>query len=264
MFIDTHCHLDDLAFSGRLPEIIDRGRSAGIVKFIVPGISPSGWQAIAELGRKGCIYPSFGLHPMHAALFSDRIASTLEELLPQGVATGEIGLDYTFAAVTREVQMVAFREQLRLSVRLGLPVLLHCRRAFKDLATILKEERVWLVGGTMHAFSGSPEIARECLKLGLSISVAGPVTYPNAVKPLEVVRQVPLDSLLLETDSPDLAPAPYRNVANEPAFMVETAKKIAELKGVPLEEVAVRTTANAEKIFRFKERNSHAAQILPQ
>lgn len=258
MFIDTHCHLDDPVFSDRLSEVIGRGRNAGVVKFIVPGVSPRGWQGIADLGLD-CIYPSFGLHPMHAGLFSDTIASKLEGLLPRGVATGEIGLDYTLATVSREVQMVAFREQLRLSVRLGLPVLLHCRRAFADLVTVLREERVWLVGGAMHAFSGSPETARDCLKLGLSISIAGPVTYRNAVRPLEVVKQIPLDSLLLETDSPDLAPEPYRALSNEPAFMVETARKIAELKDVSLEEVAVRTTANAEKIFRFNERNSHVA-----
>lgn len=235
------------------------------MKFLIPGVSPAGWPAIADLGRTGSVYPAFGLHPMYSLQFSDDVGHTLEKLLPQGVATGEIGLDYALPIIPREIQMVAFREQLRLSVRLGLPVMLHCRRAFADLLRILKEEQVWQVGGTMHAFSGSPEIAGQCIRLGLNISVAGPVTFANAVKPLEVVRRIPLNSLLLETDAPDLAPVPYRGGTNEPAFMVETAKKVAELKGVPLEEVARRTTANAEKVFRLKEGNVHVsvAQIFP-
>lgn len=262
MFIDTHCHLDDRAFCGRLAGVLDRARSAGVTKYVVPGVNPGQWKDAARLCRTmSSIYPAFGLHPMHAGEFSDEVGRTLEELLPEGVATGEIGLDYTLANVSREVQKAAFRQQLRLSVQLGLPVLLHCRKAFADLLAILKEERVWQVGGTMHAFSGSPEVARQCLQLGLLISIAGAVTYSNAVKPLEVVRQVPVTSLLLETDAPDMAPQAYRGSTNEPAYLVEAAKMVAGLKQLSLEEVAMRTTANAEALFRFKERNNHHVSI---
>jgi len=262
LFIDTHCHLDDRAFCGRLAVVLDRARSAGVTKYVVPGVNPGQWKDAARLGREiSFIYPAFGLHPMHAGLFSDEVGSALEKLLPEGVATGEIGLDYTLPAVSREVQKVAFRQQLRLSVHLGLPVLLHCRKAFADLLAILKEERVWQVGGTMHAFSGSPEVARQCLQLGLLVSIAGAVTYSNAVKPLEVVRQVSVTSLLLETDAPDMAPQHYRGSTNEPAYLVETAKMVAGLKQLSLEEVAMRTTANAEALFRFKERNNRHVSI---
>lgn len=268
MFIDTHCHLDDRAFCGRLPGVLARARSAGVTKHLIPGVSPDQWKDAARLGRTTpFIYPAFGLHPMYAGLFSDEVGRVLEKLLPEGVATGEIGLDYTLANVSREVQKAAFRQQLRLSVQLGLPVLLHCRKAFADLLAILKEERVWQVGGTMHAFSGSPEVALQCLQLGLLISIAGAVTYSNAVKPLEVVRQIPVTSLLLETDAPDMAPRPYRGSTNEPAYMVETAKMVAGLKQLSLGEVAMRTTANAEALFRFEERNKRhvpVAQILPE
>jgi TatD DNase family protein len=187
---------------------------------------------------------------MRAGELDDTALAKLQDLAPKVVAIGEIGLDYGYD-ISREVQQRAFRAQLRLAVRSRLPVLLHCRRAFRDLLVILREEEVARVGGVMHAFSGSPEIALECLELGLCIGVAGPVTYENAVRPVEVVRRIPLGHLLLETDAPDLTPVPYRGCPNEPAFLVETALKVAEIKDVPLEEVARTTTANAERVFRL-------------
>jgi TatD DNase family protein len=165
------------------------------------------------------------------------------------VAIGEIGLDYTLADVPREAQIAAFRSQLKLALKCGLPLIIHCRKAFQDLLSILMKENVQKVGGVMHAFSGSPETARACIKLGLFISVAGTVTYSSAVKPLAVVKSIPLAHLLLETDAPDMTPEPYRGRPNEPAFLVETARKVAEIKGVTMEEVAAVTTANAERLF---------------
>ena len=150
-----------------------------------------------------------------------------------------------------KLKKTAFRFQLRLAVEQGLPVMLHCRRAFQDLLAILMEENVQRVGGVMHAFSGSPEIARECIRLGLAIGVAGTVTYHNAVRPIEVVKACRLSILLLETDAPDLTPEPHRGMANEPAFLVAIAGKVAEIKGVSRAEVARVTTANAERLFRI-------------
>jgi TatD DNase family protein len=252
MLIDTHCHLDDAALAPRLPEVLAAARAAGVARYIIPGVSPAGWDDIALLANpeKG-IFPAYGLHPMRATLFTPGVLADLEERLPGAVAVGEIGLDYLYADQPRERQQEAFRAQLRLAVAAGLPVLLHCRRAFRDLLAILREEHVERVGGAMHAFSGSPETARECRDLGLYISVSGTVTYRNAVKPLEIVRSVPLDRLLLETDAPDMTPEPFRGRPNEPAFLRETARKVAELKGVTVEEVARVTTANAEKLFRI-------------
>jgi TatD DNase family protein len=252
MLIDTHCHLDDPSLASRLPAALAAARSAGVTKYLVPGIAPEGWPGIARLadGAPG-VFAAFGLHPMLAGRYDAPLLELLRSFAGRAVAIGEIGLDYLAAAIPRDRQQAAFRAQLRLAVAMGLPVLLHCRKAFRDLLAILREEQVEQVGGVMHAFSGSPEIARHCIDLGLVISVAGPVTWHNAVRPPEVVRQVPLEHLVLETDAPDMAPEPYRGQGNEPAFLVETARKVAELKGVTVAEVARVTTANAERLFRM-------------
>jgi len=252
MFIDTHCHLNDSSFADRLPDVLAAARSAGVMKYIVPGVSPEGWDGIncIAAGRTD-VYPAYGLHPMHATRYGPEIFAELARRLPEAVAVGEIGLDYLYDDQPREKQQEAFRAQLWQAVDTGLPVMLHCRKAFQDLLQILREEHVEKVGGVMHAYSGSPEVAWECVKLGLCISVAGPVTWQNAVRPLELVRRVPLEHLVLETDAPDLTPEPFRFRPNEPAFMVETARKVAELKGVTVEEVARVTTANAERLFRI-------------
>jgi len=252
MLTDTHCHLDDPALLYRLPEVIAAAAQAGVARFLLPGVAPARWPVIAALAQevKGA-YAAFGLHPMHAGLCTPELLAELARILPGAVAVGEIGLDYTLPEVPREIQQDAFRRQLRLAVRQGLPVLIHCRRAFQDLLRLLREEGVERVGGAMHAFSGSLEVARQCVSLGFYISVAGTVTYANAVRPLEVVRQIPLGHLLLETDAPDLTPEPYRGRANEPAYLMEIARKVAEIKGIALEEVARTTTANAERLFRM-------------
>jgi len=252
MFIDTHCHLDCAPLCQRLPEVLAAARRAGVGRFIVPGVGPEGWAAIVRLGGEHPgVFPAVGLHPLQAAEYS---AALLEQLATQArgaVAIGEIGLDYLVAGVSRERQQAAFRAQLQLAVRLGLPVLLHCRRAYQDLLRILREERVERVGGVMHAFSGSPETARECLRLGLAIGVAGTVTFRNAVRPLAVVREIPLEHLLLETDAPDLTPEPFRGQDNEPSFLPAIACTVAALKGVSLADVAVATSRTAERIFRI-------------
>lgn len=250
MLVDTHCHLDEPGLSGRLEQVLSAANSAGVMGFIVPGVDGRHWDRIASVAdaSRG-IYPAYGLHPMHAAHFTPALLDRLKEYLPQSVAVGEIGLDYHCTGVPREVQMEAFRQQLRLAVQVGLPVLIHCRQAFRDLMVILRQEAVHRVGGVMHAFSGSPEIAREAVGLGLLISVAGPVTYVNAVRPLQVAAQVPLGSLVLETDAPDLAPEPHRGEKNEPAFLPLIATTVARLRGVSCEEVEETTTANARRLF---------------
>jgi TatD DNase family protein len=252
MFIDTHCHLDAPTLFARLPELLGNARRAGVGRFIVPGVGPDGWQGIAMLAaREDGVFPACGLHPMLARLYSEELLAELARYAETAVAIGEIGLDYLITDVSREQQLTAFRAQLRLAVTTGRPVLIHCRRAFRDLLQILREEQVARVGGVMHAFSGSPDVARECIGLGLAIAVAGPITYLNAVRPLEVARNVSLDHLLLETDAPDLTPEPFRGIDNEPAYLVEVARKVAKIKGVTVAEVERVTTANAERLFRL-------------
>jgi TatD DNase family protein len=252
MFIDTHCHLDDSSLSGRLPEVLAAAAGAGVTRYIVPGVGAEGWEAILALAaRHRSVYAAPGIHPMRAERCTDDTLHRLEALCGNAIAIGEIGLDYSYADVPRDVQQRMFRSQLRLAVRLGLPVLIHCRKAFRDLLDILHAEGAEKVGGVMHAFSGSPEIAAECLNLGFLISIAGTVTYGNAVRPLELVRRIPLEQLVLETDAPDMTPEPYRGRPNEPAWLVATAQRVAELKGISLEEVARVTTANAERVLRL-------------
>lgn len=252
MFVDTHCHLDDPRFACSLPDIRRRAKRAGIENIILPGTAPASWARIAALARADKqLHPAFGLHPMLADQCTTALLTTLEQYARNAVAIGEIGLDYSLADAPHEAQIVAFRAQVRLAIRAGLPILIHCRKAFHDLLNILREERAALVGGVMHAFSGSPETAVECIKLGFSIGIAGTVTWHNAVRPFQVVAATPLEHLLLETDAPDLTPEPYRGQCNEPAFLLETAGKVAEIKGIPMAVVAAITTANAVKLFHL-------------
>lgn len=253
MFVDTHCHLDCPPLFSRLDAVLAAARDCGVTRIICPGVGPEGWETIAGLARiRESVFPAFGLHPMLAGAYRGGLAEKLAGYAGDAVAIGEIGLDYALTDVPRERQQAAFREQLRVAVENGLPVLIHCRRAFSDIIGILKEENVRRIGGVMHAFSGSYETAMECIKLGLSISVSGTVTYGNAVKPVEIVRKLPLECILLETDSPDMTPEPFRGRDNEPAYLVEVARKVAETKGMSIDEVGLITTRNAEKIFRFK------------
>ncbi len=250
MFIDTHCHLDHPSLLERLPEALQAAGRMKVLKYIVPGVGPDGWDNIAFLAQrhKG-VCPAYGLHPMLADLYGDALRERLADFARSAIAIGETGLDYTLAGVSRESQVAALRGQLRLAVQAGLPVLLHCRKAFRDLIDIVREEGVQRVGGVMHAFSGSPEIAEECTRLGLFVSVSGTITYRNAVRPVDVARKISLDYLMLETDAPDMTPEPYRGRVNEPAYLVEIARKVSEVKGVALEEVAAVTTSNAERLF---------------
>ena len=252
MFFDSHCHLDHPLFCRELPGLIAAAERAGVTGFLVPGVDPAGWQGIASLTRQ---FPqavaAFGVHPMHAGLLTPPVLSELRRLSLLAAAIGEIGLDYALDSPPRELQQHAFRAQLRLAVHAGLPVLIHCRSAFRDLLVILKEEAVERVGGVMHAFSGSLESARDCVRLGLHISLAGSVTYQNAVRPPAVAAWTPLERLLLETDAPDLAPEPHRGGTNLPEFLRETATRVATIRGISLEELARATTENAIRLFRI-------------
>jgi TatD DNase family protein len=249
MFIDTHCHLDYLPYSPRLPEILASAANYGVRRFIVPGVEPGGWERIISLSREDArIFAAPGLHPMHADRWSADAEETLQRFVPDIVAIGEIGLDYSEGMPSRELQQSVFLAQLKIAEKAGLPVIIHCRKAFADLLQILGEVR--LTGGVMHAFSGSVEIARECIELGLKIGVAGPVTWKNAVRPVKVVQEISLQHLLLETDSPDIPPEPHRGEVNEPAFLIDIAGRVAEIKGVAVNDVATVTTENAEGVFR--------------
>lgn len=252
MLTDTHCHLDDTALRPRIGEVMAAARQAGVGRIIVPGVTPEGWDGIASLAREQeGVFPAFGIHPQAADQANADTLARLATLARTAAAVGEIGLDHLLRHLPRAVQEKAFREQLRIAVAAGVPVMIHCRRAFEPLLRILREEGVARVGGVMHAFSGSVETARECIRLGLLISVAGTVTYANAVRPVAVAGEIPLEHLLLESDAPDMTPEPLRGTPNEPAFLTLTARRLAELKGVTPERVAQITSANATRLFRL-------------
>jgi TatD DNase family protein len=172
---------------------------------------------------------------------------------PKVVAIGEIGLDYYWDTSPKDVQDRVFREQIRLAKEVNLPILIHNREAHGDLLRILKEERADEVGGIMHAFSGSVEMAKECIDMNFYISFGGPVTFKNARKPKEVAQEIPLDRILIETDSPYLTPHPFRGKRNESGYVLYVAEVLAELRGLTTEEIAHITYNNAVKVLRLTE-----------
>jgi TatD DNase family protein len=249
--IDSHCHLDLQPLRPHAHKLITEAAAVGVGHFVVPGVHPDGWDGMAELAAtQPNVRVAYGVHPMHADLVDTQVLLRLQKIVGQAVAIGEIGLDPAYA-VSVDCQEVAFRQQLRIAVACGVPVLIHCRTAFQRLLTVLREEGAERVGGIMHAYSGSPEMARDFIRLGFAIAVSGTVTWSNAVKPLRVAAEVPLEHLVLETDAPDMTPQKYRGRFNRPAWLVETAQKVAELRGITLAEVAQATTANASRVLRL-------------
>lgn len=247
--IDTHCHLDLEPLCSHLDQVLPTAHRAGVSQFVVPGVHPDGWVSMSELaGRHESVFPAFGIHPMHAAVADDDTLSRLRIFAPTGIAIGEIGLDPTYA-VSLQQQECAFREQLRLAVSLGMPVLIHCRRAFQRTLRVLQEENASQVGGIMHAFSGSAEMAREFIRLGFVISVSGVLTRGGAVKPLRLVQELPLESIVLETDAPDLTPQRYRGRWNQPAYMIETLQQVARIKGIDPKKAARSSRDATQKIL---------------
>lgn len=248
MLIDTHCHLDLSPLVEQLDLLLDEARGAGITKWIVPAVHPDGWQAITALCcNNAALRPAYGIHPRHAAEVSEEHLHQLDRIAPAGVAIGEIGLDRTYD--TRPDQERLFRAQLRIARRHGLPVLIHCRQAIGRTLEILREEKFKDIGGIMHAFSGSLESAREFIRFGFAISLSGTLTRSNAVRPLQLAQTLPLSSLVLETDAPDLTPAGHRGLPNRPAWLLDTATTLADSRKVTLEEIAVLTSTTAQRVI---------------
>jgi TatD DNase family protein len=245
---DTHAHLHFSEFDADRPAMLDRARAAGVGRMLTIGTEPeSSRAAVALAAREADVWACVGIHPHDAAAGDAAALAEIERLAgePRVVAVGEIGLDYFRDLSPRDEQQRVFRALLALARRARKPVVIHCREAHADVLRILAEERVGEVGGIMHCFSGDVDIARRCLDLGLLVSLAGPVTYPNARALPEVARFVPADRLVIETDCPFLPPQGYRGKRNEPAYLAITAARVAELRGEPLEATAARFTANA-------------------
>jgi TatD DNase family protein len=251
--IDTHAHLHFPEFAADLDDVLARARAAGIVRLVTVGTDRETNRAAVELAeRRPEVFATVGIHPHDAALSTDADVDAMEALArssPKVVALGEMGLDFFRNLSPHDVQERVFRRQLGLARRLGKPVVVHCRDAHVETLAVLSEERVGEVGGVMHCFSADVDVARRCLDLGLSISLAGPVTYKNARALPDVARFVPEDRLVLETDCPFLPPHPHRGHRNEPAYVTLTAAHVARLRGVAADTVGEATTRNAARLF---------------
>lgn len=252
MLFDSHAHLDSKAFEGELDQVLERARQAGVEFVMNPSVDLESASRVAALVRDHEeLYGAVGIHPHEARHADDMTLSLLEGLTrkPKIRAVGEIGLDYHYDHSPRDRQKACFIEHLRMARRLGLPVIIHDREAASDVMALLKKEKAFKTGVLMHCYSGSPEMARQYVKLGAFVSIAGPVTFKNARKLAEVVRTVPLERLLVETDAPFLTPVPHRGKRNEPAYVRHVAQRIALLKEISLEEAAEATTRNARTFF---------------
>ena len=252
--VDSHCHLDDKQFDEDREDVIERALEAGVSRMLAIGAGegPPDLEAGVRLAEAyPFILATVGVHPHDASKANKDTFKRLEALLshPKVVALGEIGLDYHYDFSPRDKQREVFVEQLRLARDASKPVIIHTREAWRDTIALLDEHwRPAGLGGIMHCFSGGPAEAGQAIALGFHLSLAGIVTFPNARNVREAARQAPLDKLLVETDAPYLSPAPRRGKRNEPAFLVETARKLAELRQTSYETVAAATTENFNRL----------------
>jgi TatD DNase family protein len=254
ILVDSHAHLDAHQFDGDRDAVLRRAEDVGLRAVVNIGYNAATWRTTIALAEAHPgIFACLGLHPNDAADWDETIIPALESLHqhPKAVAVGETGLDYYRDYAPPEKQQAAFRAQLALARRLGKPVVIHHREAHADLRSILREEVAahGLLNGVLHAFSGGPEFAAEMLDLGLHLGIGGPVTFRNATDLHEAVRLAPLDRLLIETDSPWLAPHPHRGRRNESAYVALVAARIAELRAMDAAGIARITTENARRFF---------------
>lgn len=257
--IDTHVHLNFKHYKTDLAKVLNRAFAAGIKEIVNVGIDVrTSEESIAlSLGHREHqprIYATVGLHPHNAAQYDDKVEYQLYELAGHESvkAIGEIGLDYYYNFASPQVQQEVFRRQLRLAKELKLPVVIHDRDAHSDMLTILKEESMGELSGVCHCFSGDVELALQCIELGFHISLGGPVTFKNGSLSKEVAKEIPIERLILETDSPYLTPHPYRGKRNEPLGIILVAEEIAGLRGIDPSELAKVTSMSARKLFNLE------------
>ena len=256
MLFDSHAHLDATQFDHDRDLVIKRAKLNGISFILNPGADYESSVKAVELAKThDFIYAAVGVHPHDAETMDMSVLEALEILAKNSKvkAIGEIGLDFYRDLSPRDVQDKWFREQIRLAKRLGLPIIIHDRDANDEVLKVLKEEKAFETGVLMHCYSGSRELATQYVKLGAMISIAGPITYKNARKTLEVVEAVPLEHLLVETDAPYLSPEPMRGKRNEPMHVKYTCQKMAVIKGISYEEMAQATLENAIRFFKINE-----------
>jgi len=252
--IDTHAHLDFPEFLGDIPATLTRAEQCGVRTVITIGIDIASSRKAAELsGKYPSVYATAGIHPHDSFVLDEASLRELEDILQEErvVGIGEIGLDYYRDMRPHPVQQECFRRQLEIARTIGKPVVFHIRDAWDDFFRIVADYAPSFAGAVMHCFSGDWETAVRCLDMGFYLSIPGVVTFPKPGALHEVVRKSPPDRLLVETDAPYLAPIPFRGKTNEPAYVLYTARMVAQLRDEPLEQVAEQTTRNARAVFRI-------------
>jgi TatD DNase family protein len=252
IWIDSHAHLEMKEFDADRPRVIQEAFEKGLSGIITIGTDlKSSFQALALAKTYRRIWATVGFHPHEAKAFDPQILPQMANLakVPQVVAIGEIGLDFYRDWSPRKDQEETFRQMVRLARQAGLPLIIHDREAHQEVLSILKEEKAGEIGGVFHCFSGDWAMARQCLDLNFFLSITGAVTYKRGSILEEVVRRAPLESLLLETDAPYLAPNPFRGKRNEPAYLVYTAAHVAGIRGIPLAELSRATLENTRRAF---------------
>lgn len=252
--IDSHAHIFASEFDVDRNDVIERAKKEGVKKIILVGFSSkTNEQAYALAKMDSFFYPTCGLHPSEVDDGFEEEIKKLEEFIKKNkvYAVGECGLDYYWDTSYKEQQKEAFRRQIELSIKYDLPLIIHCRDAIQDTYDILKDyEKAY---GVMHCYSGSYEMAKEFIKLGFYISLGGPVTFKNAKEPKRVAENIPLEYLLIETDSPYLAPTPYRGKRNESSFVKYTLEEIAKIRNIEIKELEKILDSNTIKLFKLED-----------
>lgn len=253
-YVDSHAHLDDDRFNDDRNELINSLKNNGIDLVLNPGADlKSSKNAVNIANKYKNIYAAVGCHPHDSKFMTYETIEIFKEYTKNEkvVGIGEIGLDYYYDNSDREVQKKWFREQIKLAKEVDLPYIVHDRDAHEDVYRIIKEEHYDGTRGIIHCFSSSVEMAKEFIKLGFMISLGGPVTFKKAKTPKLVAKEIPLEYLLIETDSPYLTPVPYRGKRNEPSYVKYVAEEIAMIKNLPVEVVAEQTKENFKKLFKL-------------
>jgi TatD DNase family protein len=278
MFTDSHCHLENKRFDADRAEVFTRAQQAGVTTMLAigngNGPGTGTLDCAIQLARQHAqVYATVGIHPHEAELAKQEDFDQLERLAhePKVIAWGEIGLDYFYDHSPRDVQQRVFLRQLDMARTANLPIIIHCRpsdnseNAWDDVLRLIREQ--WAssgLGGVLHCFTGSVDHARAALDLGFMLSFAGNITYPKAQNIRDAAAMAPLDRIFIETDSPYLAPVPHRGKRNEPAFVVESARQVGELRKMTTEEIGRQTSENFRRFFSLKERATSTQEEGPQ
>ncbi len=250
--IDTHAHINFEEYITDFDNFLNKISINGVEKVIIPGVEPSSFSQIISMCEKyDMLYAAIGVHPSEFNTYNEKTEKEIYKLInhPKVKAIGEIGLDYHYGADSKDEQKQVLRKQLEIAQESGMPVVIHDREAHEDVYNILEEYKLNDV--IFHCFSGTPEFAVKCIEKGYYIAIGGVVTFKNAKDLKEAVKIIPLNKILLETDSPYLAPVPFRGKINSPEYLKYIAQEIADLKGIDIEEVKKQTSANSKKVFNI-------------